>query len=116
LDKPHDAAKQKEIIMQWFFSATGIVFLLFGAFLALCTKTEEIRHGPPSPPPTTVEVRRVSREHPANWAASEGFAMAGGLCLIAAALVHRTEQSSASIVREWRDRYIVAPSVPEDVE
>src|SRR5262245_20359098 len=78
-----------ESIMQWFFSGVGIVCLLFGAHLAVKTRIEEFRDGPPPPPPQSATVRKVEREHAANWGAAEGFAMAGGLCLIAAALVHR---------------------------
>jgi len=77
--------------MQWFFSGIGIVCLLFGSYLALMTRTEEIHEGAPPPPPQKSTVRKVSRDHSANWGAAEGFAMAGGLCLIAAALAHRAD-------------------------
>jgi hypothetical protein len=72
-----------------FYSAIGIGCLLVGGHLAIRHSIEEIREGPPSPPPQTVTVQKVERDHPANWGAAEGFAMAGGLCLIAAALAFR---------------------------
>src|SRR5262245_4225985 len=78
--------------MQWFFSGVGIGCLLFGAHLAVKTRIQEFRD-PPPPPPQSGTVRKVERDHGANWGAAEGFAMAGGLCLIAAALVHRDRPS-----------------------
>ena len=71
-----------------FYSAVGIVCLGVGGCLAQFTRTEEIREGPPAPPHTTVTVRKVYRDHPANWGAAEGFALAGGLCFIGAALAY----------------------------
>ena len=82
--------------MQWFFSGVGIVCMVFGAHLALKTRIEEFREG--GPPPPSGAVRRVERDHSANWGAAEGFAMAGGLCLIAAALVLRGRPG-----RPWPD-------------
>jgi hypothetical protein len=76
-------------IMQWSFAATGVACLLAGMYLALLTRTE-VNVFPGTQPPAPGTVTKISREHPANWGASEGFAMAGGLCFIAAALVaHR---------------------------
>jgi hypothetical protein len=75
------------------YSAVGIICLQVGGQLAVKAVTEEVevRQGPPPPPPTTATVRKEVRvrEHPANWGAAEGFAMSGGLCLIAAALAYR---------------------------
>ena len=86
--------------MQWFFSGVGIVCLLFGAHLGVKTRIEEYRDGPPK----SGTVVKVERDHYANWGAAEGFAMAGGLCLIAAALVHRGRPSKPfpeSGRRDW---------------
>ena len=81
--------------MQWFFSGVGLVCLAFAVFFALRVETETI--SPPPPPgeirATDPHSRRVSRPHPTNWAAAEGFAIAGGLCFIAAGLVYRPDFS-----------------------
>lgn len=58
----------------------------------------------------TVEVRSYSREGtfsgsapgPAAQGAACGFAIAGGLCMVAAALVHRTDQTARVRVLEAR--------------
>jgi hypothetical protein len=77
--------KHKETDMQWFFSVMGLVCLLTA--LHLCVpRTETIVQSypqPPNPGSTTI----VTKDLPSSWGASEGFAMAGGLCFIAAALV-----------------------------
>jgi hypothetical protein len=70
--------------MQWLFTAIGILCLLAAGYLSVMTDSKS-RQQPNEPPPTY---------HPASWGAAEGFAIAGGLCLLAAGLVHRNTESS----------------------
>ena len=83
--------------MYRFFSAIGVCCLLVALYLAVLTRTETVYQGPQPPPPAAVT--RITREHPANWGAAEGFAMAGGLCFIAAALaMHRPRESNPAMI------------------
>ena len=67
------------------FSTMGLVCLLTALFLAV-PRTETIVYpGPQGPVPGSRST--VTKDLPASWGAAEGFAMAGGLCFIAAALV-----------------------------
>jgi hypothetical protein len=77
--------KHKETNMQWFFSTMGLVCLLTALFLAV-PRTETFVNPGPQPPAAGTRTT-VTKDLPASWGASEGFAMAGGLCFIAAALV-----------------------------
>jgi hypothetical protein len=81
--------------MPWFFSIVGCLCLLFALIFTLYRETHTITYTdpPPLPPPPGVTPKTVTKTesfpHPANWGAAEGFAMAGGICLVAAALVKR---------------------------
>jgi hypothetical protein len=84
-----DARDVFDTFMQVLFALTGVVCLVAGGYLAILTRTE-VQVYPGTQPPAPGTVTKSTHAHPANWAAAEGFAMAGGLCLIAAALVaHR---------------------------
>ena len=75
--------------MQWFFSITGLWCMLTALYLAV-PRTETIVHPGPQgqfQPPAAGSTSTVTKDLPASWGASEGFAMAGGLCFIATALV-----------------------------
>jgi hypothetical protein len=76
-----------ERVMPWLFSAAGFCCLLIALVFSLYRETRTIPSGPP--PPQGVQVIRESFPHPANWGAAEGFAMAGGICFVAAALANR---------------------------
>jgi hypothetical protein len=89
--------KHKETNMQWFFSTMGLVCLLTALFLAV-PRTETIVYPGPQPPPAAGSKSTVTKDLPASWGASEGFAMAGGLCFIAAALVvMQTKPATATL-------------------
>jgi hypothetical protein len=70
--------------MQVLFTLVGMLCLGIAVYFAVMTESKPVeKAGQPS----------ASRQesHPANWGAAEGFAIAGGLCFIAAGLVHRAE-------------------------
>src|SRR5262249_21261906 len=64
---------RSERIIQWFFLAAGIFCFAMAGYLSMATE--------PGPHP-----------HPASWGASEGFAVAGGLCVLAVGLVVRNRE------------------------
>jgi hypothetical protein len=100
----------KETIMQWFFSVTGLVCLLVAAGLSM-PRSETIYYPGPQPPAAGTTTR-VAKELVASWAAAEGFAVAGGLCFIAAALVvGMTSPTGAS-----RPPTVAAGAAPTDRE
>jgi hypothetical protein len=68
---------------QRLFTVTGFICLLVAVWFGVMTETREREST--SGPSTTKSVS----SHPASWGASEGFAIAGGLCFLAAGLVHR---------------------------
>jgi hypothetical protein len=73
--------------MRLAFVLAGVFCLYVAGHLAVKTRVEVHRHGP-EPSAGTVTTRR--EPHPANWGAAEGFAIAGGLCFLAAGLVQRS--------------------------
>jgi hypothetical protein len=78
------------------FIATGLGCFLFAIYLSQSTETY------PRETPGKAQPARV--EHlPASWGSSEGFALAGGLCFLAAGLV-------------VRNREMVLPPVKADAE
>jgi len=68
--------------IHWVFIITGFGSFALAAYLALSSHTEL--------PGTNTNTAPKIEPHPASWGAAEGFAVAGGLCFLAAGLVVRS--------------------------
>ena len=69
--------------IHWVFIVTGFGCFLLAAYLALSSHTQL--------PGTNTAAPKIE-PHPASWGAAEGFAVAGGLCFLAAGLVVRNNE------------------------
>src|SRR5262245_55692151 len=96
-----------ERILPWLFTllftAIGFVCLLAAGYFAMRTETRESYRGPQPEPPKTATLVKESQPHPTNWAAAEGFAIAGGLCLLAGGLGVRNIEPSRPRARAEND-------------
>src|SRR5438067_375820 len=79
------------------FLLTGLGCFVIAASLSLTTRTEP-RAEPNKPPPPKAE------PHPASWGSAEGFAVAGGLCFLAAGLVIRNREPAPRWAEAEEDR------------
>jgi hypothetical protein len=73
------------------FLVTGVGCFVMAAALTLITRTEQS---------TTPRVE----PHPASWGSAEGFAVAGGLCYLAAGLVVRGREPAPRWPEPGEDR------------
>jgi hypothetical protein len=70
--------------IHWFFLTASIGCFAMAGYLSMATHIEPVTQ--PKEPAPRVE------PHPASWGSSEGFAVAGGLCVLAAGLVVRNRE------------------------
>jgi hypothetical protein len=81
----------------WLFIGVGFGCFILAAYLSLTTVTEnQPERG--KPPPAKLEPK------PASWGAAEGFAVAGGICFLAAGLVVRNREIVLPNVRGEGER------------
>ena len=81
--------------VHWIFLAAGVACFAMAGYLSMATQIEPVAQ-PNNPAPRVEPV-------PASWGASEGFAVAGGLCVLAAGLVVRNREPALSRAEAERD-------------
>ena len=81
--------------IHWFFIAAGICCFAMAGYLSMATHIEPAAQGK--------EPAAKAEPHPASWGSSEGFAVAGGLCVLAAGLVVRNREPALPRAEIERD-------------